>query len=170
MDKVMKAEIENKTKDIKAYRHEWYLSHKGKTKIIKSILPWVITLFRARARCNNKNDRYGKRGIKCFLTPEEIKIIWFRDKAHLLKRPSIDRIDNNGNYTFDNCRFIELSENSRLGNLGRKQTVSQVKKRMKALSNYLALPESRIERSRNASKRKRNRGTFISSKEVNNES
>jgi hypothetical protein len=30
-----------------------------------------------------------------------------------MKEPSIDRIDNDGNYTFDNCRFIELALNKR---------------------------------------------------------
>ena len=39
-----------------------------------------------------------------------IKKLWFRDKAWLLKRPSIDR-KNGGHYIFQNCRFIELSQN-----------------------------------------------------------
>jgi hypothetical protein len=38
--------------------------------------------------------------------------MWKRDKAHLLARPSVDRIDNDGNYELSNCRFIELHENS----------------------------------------------------------
>lgn len=66
-------------------------------------------------RCNNKNYNefiyYGGRGIKCLINVEELKILWFRDKAYDMDRPSIDRIDNDGNYTFENCRFIELSEN-----------------------------------------------------------
>ena len=43
---------------------------------------------------------------------EEIKKLWFESCAWRLKRPSIDRIDNDGDYTYDNCRFIELGKNS----------------------------------------------------------
>lgn len=32
-----------------------------------------------------------------------------------LVKPSIDRIDSTGDYTFENCRFIELEENQALG-------------------------------------------------------
>jgi len=41
-----------------------------------------------------------------------LKELWFRDKAYNLKRPSIDRKNNNEDYTFENCRFIELGKNT----------------------------------------------------------
>lgn len=77
--------------------------------------PWAKHLDYARNRCNNKNAgayaRYGGRGIKCFITMPEIEKIWHRDSVHLLKHPSIDRIDYDGNYEFGNIRFIEKSKN-----------------------------------------------------------
>jgi len=79
--------------------------------------PWLRSLFPARSRCSDKNSNYYKRGIKCFLSKEDIKYLWYRDNAKVLKRPSVDRIDTKGNYTLENCRFIELSENSRLGRI-----------------------------------------------------
>jgi len=86
--------------------------------------PWIKHYNKAKQRCTNKNNNryycYGQRGIKFNLTQEEIKELWFRDKAYLLNRPSIDRIDNDKNYTYDNCRFIELSENLKKSNIERK--------------------------------------------------
>lgn len=40
-------------------------------------------------------------------------MLWFRDKAYKMVKPSIDRKDANKNYTIDNCRYIELKENYR---------------------------------------------------------
>ena len=77
--------------------------------------PWLKTLYKVRYRCKDKNSKYCKHEIKCLLTQDDIKYLWERDKPWLLKRLSIDRIDSQGNYTRENCRFIELSENSRLG-------------------------------------------------------
>lgn len=77
--------------------------------------PWKRTLTNIRQRCNNQKmsryKDYGGRGIKCLITEEEIKQLWFRDKAYKMEKPSIDRINNDGNYTFNNCQYIELFEN-----------------------------------------------------------
>ena len=73
--------------------------------------PWQKHLARVRSRCHNKTSRYFKRGIKNYLTITDIKELWNRDKAYLLKEPSLDRKDGLGNYTKENCRFIELFDN-----------------------------------------------------------
>lgn len=81
--------------------------------------PWSRYLEYARRRCNDTDPdgfwpRYGAKGIKCLLTGQEIKEIWFRDKARDLKKPSLDRIDSGGNYEKSNVRFIEFAFNARL--------------------------------------------------------
>lgn len=77
--------------------------------------PWNTSYKGANERCTNPNNShykyYGAKGIKFLLTKEEIKELWFRDKACKMVRPSIDRKDNDGNYEYGNCRFIEFSEN-----------------------------------------------------------
>ena len=78
-----------------------------------TVAPWIKTLTGIKLRC--KRRKYLKDGIKNYLTLEELKYLWFRDKGYLLKRPSIDRIDNNKDYTFDNCQYIELRANLRGG-------------------------------------------------------
>lgn len=91
-------------------KHASILQRRYREKL-KRERPWMLFLMRCRARCGNKSDKYIKKGIKSFLVEEEIKYLWFRDKAWLLKKVSIDRIDNSGNYTLDNCRFIEWWDN-----------------------------------------------------------
>lgn len=85
--------------------------------VSRKLYPWKRTLESIKQRCNNPNNekyyRYGGRGIKCLITEQELKDLWFRDKAYLMKKPSIDRKDNNGNYEYGNCRYIELSENTK---------------------------------------------------------
>ncbi len=104
----------------KEYDAEYYQKHKEKYSCYRKWFfknnPWLSHLYDARKRCNNiKNlyyNRYGGRGIKCILTPIEIKYLWSRDNAKYMKQPSIDRIDNDKNYEINNCRFIEMVENS----------------------------------------------------------
>lgn len=67
-------------------------------------------------RCNNPKrlgyKHYGGKGIKNKITINELYFLWIRDQAHLMKRPSIDRIDSNGDYCIANCQFLELKENT----------------------------------------------------------
>lgn len=78
--------------------------------------PWLKTLDSIQGRCSGKlHVNYHGKGIRNFLTPKTIKMLWFRDKAYLLTQVSIDRKDKSGDYTVENCRFIELAENRAQG-------------------------------------------------------
>lgn len=72
--------------------------------------PWVLTYISARSRCA-KYGCYYKYGIKFFMTVDDFKFLWFRDKAYLMNKPSVDRIDSKKDYTLDNCRYLEFYEN-----------------------------------------------------------
>jgi len=80
-----------------------------------------VILRRAQERCRSKKC-YVEKGIKCFLTIEDVSNLWNRDKAYLLKAPSIDRKDPLGNYEMSNCRFIEMAENNSRAHKGKKLT------------------------------------------------
>jgi hypothetical protein len=84
-------------------------------KIMYKKYPWLKTYDLIEHRCKTKNNGsykyYGGKGIKNLLTREDLKTMWFRDKAYSMKRPSIDREDSNKDYVFSNCRYMELSEN-----------------------------------------------------------
>src|SRR3990167_8253382 len=77
---------------------------------------WLMrTLNNIIFRCTNPKDKrfknYGGRGIKTFLTLEDLQFLYERDRPDLMRRPSIDRIENEGNYERDNCRFLEIVDN-----------------------------------------------------------
>lgn len=78
-------------------------------------LPWAKAYFNARARCGNprepKYKYYGGRGIRCFLTLADVRVLYIRDRAHLLAIPSLDRINVDQDYSLLNCRFIEFADN-----------------------------------------------------------
>lgn len=65
-------------------------------------------------RCAHK-ERYVQRGIKCQINHSHILFAWHRDGADQMQRPSLDRRDNDGDYSPENIRFIELELNISLG-------------------------------------------------------
>jgi len=78
--------------------------------------PWKSSYVHVKERCENKKHhmyhRYGGRGIKFLMTVDDFKELWIRDKAYSMDRPSIDRKNNDGNYEYSNCQYIEMIENS----------------------------------------------------------
>ena len=84
---------------------------------IRTESPWLSHLNNAKARCSNPNNKdykyYGGKGVRMLLTPLEIEILYKIANSDKMERPSIDRINSNGDYHFGNCRFIEWSENIR---------------------------------------------------------
>ena len=89
--------------------------------------PWYGSWIKSKERCNNPNNKeyknYGERGIKHDLLLWDMGVLWWRDKADLMKSPTIDREDNDGDYVFSNCRFIERSENARRSAMGNKKRI-----------------------------------------------
>jgi len=92
--------------------------------------PWLLHLGWSRKRSK-------KMGRKNTLTKDEIEFLWHRDKAFSLDRPSIDRINPSRGYVLENCRFIELIENIRLGSIGRKITEKRRKASSKNLKDWI---------------------------------
>lgn len=102
------------------HKKEYNLKNKekidNKNKKYHRKYPWKRIYNAIKQRCNNPktiNYRwYGEKGIENhFKNADDVKYLWFRDKAYLMKKPSIDREDNDGHYCIGNCKFIELSEN-----------------------------------------------------------
>lgn len=103
----------------KSEQKEYY--QKNKTRIKETYKryalrkPWLKTLSNIRQRCGYAKDIkygcYGGKGIKCFLTLSDLEFLWKRDGAESMLHPSIDRKDVKGDYSLDNCQFIEMTEN-----------------------------------------------------------
>lgn len=88
---------------------------RAKQKEYRKIFPLRKLYQNIKQRCEYPQDKkfqyYGGKGIKCLITSEELRFLWDRDKAILMKQPSIDRIDASKDYCLSNCKFIEMTDN-----------------------------------------------------------
>lgn len=70
-----------------------------------------------RERCNNPKcpgyPRYGGRGIRVCNEWRDFSVFLTDMGEKPTKEHSLDRIDNNGNYTKDNCRWVTEPEQQR---------------------------------------------------------
>ena len=77
--------------------------------------PWNKAYYNIRSRCLNTKDKrfscYGGRGITTTLLPSDLRESFMRCKAYNLEKPSVDRIDPDGNYTTTNIRWVEMEKN-----------------------------------------------------------
>lgn len=133
--------LTNGTKSCGCYRREWAAQKEYKHGEAKSRLHAVWNMM--KQRCNDPNNKYfknyGGRGIS--VCDEWLNnYVAFRDWAvatgydEMAKRGecTIDRIDNNGNYCPENCRWItqkEQARNTRTNHFiefnGKRQTLAE---------------------------------------------
>lgn len=89
----------------------------ARTKAFEAKNPWYRAWQSAKQRCENPKGAgfkwYGGRGIKFRLSKEDVSFLWDRDAAQYQSSPSLDRINSHDDYSLENCRFIEKSENCR---------------------------------------------------------
>ena len=127
-----------KMTDYWKHREKRLSTHKKYRDKLRKEEPWIRKFWSTKQRCIDPNctsyKRYGGRGIKFLLTKKELKILWLRDNAFSMKQPSIDRINNEGNYEFKNCRFIEMNENIRRERKPKKHFICYICK--KSFSDY----------------------------------
>jgi hypothetical protein len=87
-----------------------------------------------RSRCNNSNHQvyrhYGGRGIKVCQKWQDSFIEFFKDMGpRQSKRFSIDRIDNDGNYEPENCKWSTMKQ--QIANQGNKHYTKKLIKQVK---------------------------------------
>ena len=113
MESIIKKERkrDSKGKYVKTTPKGWKAKSSEYQKTYLKLHPWARNWTFSKGGAKRK-------GWEHTLTVADFEKLWKRDKAHLLKAPSIDRIDPKKGYIKGNCRFIERSLNISLGNKG----------------------------------------------------
>lgn len=120
---------------MKTKEHDKLLSKKRRIRN-----PEKVILLGIKQRCKNIKSTayiyYGKKGIKNYLSLKDIKFLMKRDHYWDLKNPTIDRKNSKGNYTLNNCEFIELGKNTAKRNKEYTRTILQYTKNGKFIKEW----------------------------------
>jgi len=125
-NKIWYSKKENKIKKLR-YQQQYFQKNRTRlmaiTKEYIKRCPWVRIYSICKQRCCNPNNDayhdYGGKGIKFLLTSSDIKVLWFRDKAYLMKRPCLSRFNHNKDYKISNVRFLPKAEHTRIDTIAR---------------------------------------------------
>lgn len=115
----------NKKYDWLKNRHRWLNNN-----------PWMRSYLNAKKRCSRCGVYYKR--INFRMNPNDFKFLWFRDKAYLMKKPSIDRVNPDNDYVRSNCRFIEQELNNRF------KPVEQYSLSWKLLRRFKSVTEAQL--------------------------
>lgn len=130
----------SKGKNNPNYRH----GHRGQDRFTPEYNSWYGMV----QRCTNPNrryyHRYGGRGIS--VCERWKKFENFIADMGLKPTPqhSLDRIDNDGDYTPENCRWATQSEQMRNSNIGQDLTINGVTKKVREWGAEYGIPGSTI--------------------------
>ena len=98
------------------YRKKYYQEHTEHlydcSQDYKKDHPWIVRWCNIQQMCENPKNRsyqyYGANNIQCLVTPEELKSLWFEDKADTFIRAKLIRLDKSGDFVIGNLKFIEI--------------------------------------------------------------
>lgn len=75
-----------------------------------------MSFYDQKKRCEKPKNKmfkwYGEKGIKVIYSLKEF-IYWYIKESEGFSRPTVDRINHNNDYNFDNIQIVEKSENSK---------------------------------------------------------
>lgn len=111
--------VQGKSKSCGCFAYDLHVKQLEKHGITTGGKPRLLTIWNSmKARCFNTKEQgyknYGARGITVCKEWLSFEVFYRWAIAHgYSEKLTLDRIDNNGNYTPQNCRFATLAEQSR---------------------------------------------------------
>lgn len=101
-------------------------------------------------RCTDKSyhsyHRYGGRGIKISERWQTFENFWLDMGSEWFDGATLDRVNNNGDYTRDNCRWLLADENKKPYKYDMKEMLSMYESGMtqKSIGEYFGLTQDRV--------------------------